>query len=197
MLENGHGLSSAIRIICVGAEILIQHPNNILRLYLLGRHFSFEPNNPTTYPAHPTLYSAIVSFCSAHLYFNCPHYMLAVIRRRSQILGSHHFLPPHRHQLSSTASYLYFHCLDIQTWYTTRQPCKKEITGLPDPGNLVQLAHSNRSNWTGAPCIYASSLQASEQRELKSKLLTIRATFTSLQGVVRALNTRTVPLLLQ
>ncbi|KAF1913260.1 hypothetical protein BDU57DRAFT_349264 [Ampelomyces quisqualis] len=28
VLENGHGLSSAIRMICFGAEILIQHPNN-------------------------------------------------------------------------------------------------------------------------------------------------------------------------
>jgi hypothetical protein len=28
VLENGHGLSSAIRIICFGAEILIQHPNS-------------------------------------------------------------------------------------------------------------------------------------------------------------------------
>jgi hypothetical protein len=56
VLENGHGLSRAIRMICFGAEILIQHPNDILSLYLLGEHFSFEPNNPMSFPAHPTLY---------------------------------------------------------------------------------------------------------------------------------------------
>jgi hypothetical protein len=56
VLENGHGLSRAIRMICFGAEILIQHPNDILSLYLLGEHFSFEPNNPMRSPAHPTLY---------------------------------------------------------------------------------------------------------------------------------------------
>jgi hypothetical protein len=56
VLENGHGLSRAIRIICFGAEILIQHPDNILRLYLLGRHFFFQPNYPMRFPAHPTLY---------------------------------------------------------------------------------------------------------------------------------------------
>jgi hypothetical protein len=66
VLENGHGLSRAIRIICFGAEILIQHPNNTLRLYLLGRHFSFQPNYPMSRPAHPTLYSAVVAFWSAN-----------------------------------------------------------------------------------------------------------------------------------
>jgi len=56
VLENGHGLSRAIRIIRFGAEILIQHPDYRLKLYLLGRHFFFQPNDPMRLRAHPTLY---------------------------------------------------------------------------------------------------------------------------------------------
>ena len=46
-------------------------------LYLLGRHFSFQPNTPNLTPAHPILYRAIaVSICEPYIYLLPRFYML-------------------------------------------------------------------------------------------------------------------------
>lgn len=67
VLDDGHGLSRAIRIICSGAENLIHNCKDASKLPASGVHYcSFQPNNPTSDPqAHSSLYRVYSGFRAA------------------------------------------------------------------------------------------------------------------------------------